>query len=260
MFLMLSPPHPSVRSVFTDVPGSSIHALVIDRKIGEHAPTFVLVPGLGLSGRYMMPTAELLAESGTVWIPDLPGCGKSARPKVIPGIPELADALIVWMDECGIKAPILVGNSLGAQVIVDLCARYPAHASRAVLVAPTIDPKARRVSRQILRLLVDGLHEPKLLYWIAFTDYLRAGFGRMLQTLRLALADPVESKLSSLSCPVLIIRGGLDPIVPQDWAEHAFSLIEDAELVVIPHAAHAVNFNSPSALVAEILRFGWVEA
>lgn len=246
---------PSPRCVFTDVGGLAMHAVVMGENKREGARTFVLVPGLGLSGRYMMPTAELLAMVGTVWVPDLPGCGKSERPPRVLDISELADALAVWMKTHGIENPVLIGNSLGAQVIVDLAVRYPELVERTVLVAPTVDPEAPQVSIQVLRLAADALHEPFALYWIALRDYLRAGFGRVIQTLRYALADPVESKMSLLACPVLVIRGARDPIVPQRWVERAVHLIPNGLLVVIPDAAHAVNFDSPKKLAAEVLNF-----
>ncbi len=232
-----------------------MHGVELGEEGGGRAPTFVLVPGLGLSGRYMMPTAELLAEVGPVWVPDLPGCGMSDKPKRALSIPELADSLAGWMEKNRIARPVLVGNSLGAQVIVDFATRYPNRLGRAVLVSLTVDPDARRVATQVRRLFVDALREPAGMYWIAVTDYLRAGLGKVMQSLRHALADPVEDKLPQLACPVLVIRGSRDPIVPQGWAERTERLIADGELVVFPQAAHAVNFNSAEALTREVLRF-----
>lgn len=252
---MNPPSKPRVSSFFTEVEGLNMHGVELGEERGVTGPTFVLIPGLGLSGRYMMPTAELLAAAGHVWVPDLPGCGLSDKPERGPGIPELADSLAGWMEKNRIARPVLVGNSLGAQVIVDFATRYPDRLDRAVLVSLTVDPQARRVATQVRRLLLDALHEPAGMYWIAVTDYLRAGLGKVLQTLRKALADPVEEKLPHLACPVLVIRGGRDPIVPQRWAERSERLIDDGELVVFPLAAHAVNFNSAEALTREVLRF-----
>lgn len=122
-------------------------------------------------------------------------------------------------------------------------------------MAPTMDPAAPRAFTQIARLLEDALREPLPLYWIAITDYLRAGLGRALKTLRHALADPVLAKLPLLACPVLVVRGERDPIVPLHWVEMIARLIPSAGLIVIPQATHAVNFNSPEALIAEVLKF-----
>lgn len=228
-------------------------------KLGEHKdacrPVFVLVHGLGMSSRYLMPTANLLSAWGDVHAPDLPGFGKSGRPSRILTIPELADALAEWIKATGIQSPVLIGNSMGAQVIVDLSVRHRSCLSAAVLVGPTIDPEARRMFTQIGRLLADVPREPPGLYGIAVTDYLRAGVARCLRTLRHALDDPITEKLPAMQVPVLVVRGEHDPIVPQEWTERAVKLIPIADCMTIPGAAHAVNFSAPEALVKVVLHF-----
>jgi pimeloyl-ACP methyl ester carboxylesterase len=52
----------------------------------------VLVHGLGLSGRYMLPTAEHLAPHFPVYVPDLPGFGDSEKPAQTLDVPALAEA------------------------------------------------------------------------------------------------------------------------------------------------------------------------
>ncbi|WP_325099539.1 alpha/beta hydrolase [Luteolibacter yonseiensis] len=246
---------PAIRIRRTRASGLEMHALFMGESPDAAIPTYVLVHGLGMSGRYMMPTAELLAAHGRVVVPDLPGFGGSEKPSRALTIPELADGLAAWMAAHDLPPSVLIGNSLGAQVIADLAVRHPHFVERAVLVAPTVDPGARRVSTQTLRLLADALREPLRLYPIALGDYFRAGFRRSWRTLRHALVDPIVEKLPSVACPVLIVRGGRDPIVPQGWVEQAAGLIPDVRLVTFPEAAHAVNFNSPGRLVEEILRF-----
>ena len=230
-----------------------MHAVILGKDAGT--PTFVLVHGLGMSSRYMMPTAELLAMHGRVVVPDLPGFGRSGKPRHTLSIAELSDALAAWMEEMELGASVLIGNSLGAQVIADLAVRHPERLERAVLVGPTIDPEARGIFIQIFRLLLDILREPTGIFWIGLTDYFRAGFVRMLRTLRLALLDPIAEKLPLIRIPVLIIRGGRDPIVPQPWVEQAARLIPQGRWLTLPAAAHAVNFNAPDALVEEVLKF-----
>jgi 2-hydroxy-6-oxonona-2,4-dienedioate hydrolase len=243
------------RILRTSVAGVEMHALFLETIQDPPSPTYILVHGLGMSGRYMMPTARLLATHGRVVVPDLPGFGNSGKPKHPLTIPELAEVLAEWMNAHDFPSSVLVGNSLGAQVIADLAVRHPHLVERAVLVAPTVDPLARRVFTQAMRLLVDIPREPMGLYDMGLSDYFRAGFGRVLQTLRHALIDPVVEKLPSVRCPVLVVRGGRDPIVPQEWVEQVARLIPNARLVTFAEAAHAVNFNSPERLVEEILRF-----
>ena len=47
----------------------------------EHAWPIVLVHGLAVSHRYLMPTAALLARRHPVGVPDLPGFGLSGDPR-----------------------------------------------------------------------------------------------------------------------------------------------------------------------------------
>lgn len=237
------------------VDGLAVHSVEVGQQGQEASAVFVLVHGLGMSGRYMMPTAELLAPHGTVHVPDLPGFGKSDDPQHVLTVPQLADALAGWMTARQTGPAVLIGNSLGGQVIVDFAARYPALLTSAVLVGPTMDPACRSALWQVFHLIVDIFREPGRLVAIGVLDYLRAGFLRCLRSLHHALRHPVVEILPLVRVPVLIVRGGRDPIVSQEWVESAALKIPWSRLVVIPEAAHAVNFNSPDQLVREVTDF-----
>ena len=215
----------------------------------------MLVHGLGVSGRYLVPTAERLASFCTVYVPDLPGFGRSARPDRALDIPELADSLAAWMQTSGISTACLLGNSLGCQYILDLALRYPELVSRAVLVGPTVNPQARTLFGQVSRGLVDLLGEP-LSYWPLLTkDYLKAGALRTLATLRYALKDPVVEKLGRLQIPTLVVRGSRDPIAPQQWVEEMVRLLPRGQLLVIPGGTHVANYTTPEALAQAVRAF-----
>lgn len=51
-----------------------------------------------------------------------------------------------------------------------------------------------------------------------------------------------------MSAPTVVVRGSLDPIVPQRWAEAAARLLPHGRLVVIPGATHTANFQAPAEL------------
>lgn len=208
----------------------------------------VLVHGLGMSSRYMLPALGALAADFDVYAPDLPGFGRSSRPPETLDIPALSQTLLAWMDALGLERPLLVGNSFGCQVILDLAVRHPARAAGLVLQGPTPDPYHRSLFRHGARLLLDAFLEPARLLPIAVSDYLRAGVLRFMQTFKLLVDDPVEEKLPLVRVPTLVVRGAHDPIVPQEWAERLVSALPDASLIVVPHAAHAVNFSHPDVL------------
>jgi len=77
----------------------------------------VLVHGLGLSGRYMLPTAEHFAPHFPVYVPDLPGFGASAKPAHALDVPALAEAPAAWIRAAGLGRVALLGNSRGCQII-----------------------------------------------------------------------------------------------------------------------------------------------
>ncbi len=244
-----------MQSIFTQVKDLMMHARTSEDATQLSAPAVVLVHGLGMSGRYMLPTAERLTHFAHVYVPDLPGFGQSDKPPHALTIAELADYLVWWMDAMNINSAVFVGNSFGTQIIIELATQCPSRVEKAVLIAPTIDARARVFSRQLARLLLDATREPPSLLPIAVSDYFRAGLKRGARTLRYAIADRIEDKLPHLHAPVLVVRGGRDPIVPQAWAAEVATLSAGVRFEVLPKAAHAVNYNSPDELARLIREF-----
>jgi 2-hydroxy-6-oxonona-2,4-dienedioate hydrolase len=221
---------------WTDIGGVRIHDVATT---GRSGPTVVLVPGVGLSHRVMLPLAELLAPHFAVRAPDPPGFGRSGGPRRPLDVPELADALAAWIGAAGLGRPALVGNSFGCQLIVDLAARHPHRVGCAVLQGPTMDAAARSLPRQTWRWLRD-LAKERPDPWARLRDYRDAGPRRVLATYRLALRDPVEAKLPGVAAPTLVVRGPDDPIVSQAWAETVAGLLPAGELVVTDAGAHTL--------------------
>ena len=84
---------------FADTPSHS-HAAALCAPMP--APTVVLVHGLVIASAYMVPTAERLAPFCHVYVPDLPGYGKSYKPPLTLTLPRLTDALAEWLDALAI--------------------------------------------------------------------------------------------------------------------------------------------------------------
>lgn len=225
------------------VGGRAMHARVSADPPRSSAPAVVLVHGPVISSLYMVPTAERLALHFPVWAPDLPGFGLSHKPRRVLDVPELADALLAWLDAAGLERVAMVGNPLGCQVIVDLAARFP---ERAVLAGPTMDPEGGGAA-QFGRWLRDWTKEPPSLAAAHLRDYRRAGLRRAWRTFRHALADPVRDKLPLVRAPTLVVRGSRDPIVPQRWAGEVAGLLPRGRLAVIPGGPHVVNYTTPAA-------------
>lgn len=222
---------------------------------GHDLPPVVLIHGFIISGRYLVPLARRLAHGFRVYAPDLPGFGRSTKPPHALDIDGLADALARWMDASGIGRAILVGNSMGCQVLAAFAQRHPSRVLRLVLVGPTTDAHARTVPRQAWRLFLDMLRERRALPFLHVPDSVRMGPRRIFETTRHAMGDGIERRAPDVGAPTLVVRGSRDALVPQGWAEELTRLFPDARLEVVPGSPHAANYSTPDALVRHILPF-----
>jgi 2-hydroxy-6-oxonona-2,4-dienedioate hydrolase len=238
------------------VEGLPIHARVsVDPTPSGSLLPVVLVHGIGVASRFMVPIAELLAPYHSVYAPDLPGFGESEKPTHALSLVELTDALAGWTRVIRLEGATFVGNSFGCQIVADLAVRYPELVERVVLQGPTIDPRGRQAWRQIARLLRNSYHEPLSHGLISAQEYPRCGFRRLVQTFRYALEDRIEEKLPHVRVPALVVRGSKDPIVPQRWAEEVTCLLPMGRLVVVPGAPHTLVYDAPSELARVVRPF-----
>jgi pimeloyl-ACP methyl ester carboxylesterase len=214
----------------------------------------VLVHGL-TSSRTLRPLIRALGTRRPVFAPDLPGFGLSDQPIHPLDIPGLADALRRWLLENELAPAIVIGVSFGCQVAVDLAARHPATVDRLVLVGPTLDPKARSTSRLALRWMRNAPRSSPRLAPTIVHDFIDAGPWRSVRTLRRAIDDRVEEKLSEIEAPTLIVRPQRDHLVPEEWTERVAELIPDSELVVLPKAGHSVGPRTATRLTAVLATF-----
>jgi pimeloyl-ACP methyl ester carboxylesterase len=214
----------------------------------------VLVHGLAVSHRYLMPLAARLAGHHPVHVIDMPGFGLSGDPGRVLDVAQHADHLAAWLEATGLPPVVALGNSFGCQVAVDLAVRHPDRVCGLVLIGPTMDPSARTASRQIMRWLRDTAREDPLQLPILLRDVRDAGPHRVAGTLAHALRDPIERKLPLIRLPVLVTRGSREPIVPMAWAQAATRLLPLGELAIVP-GPHNANYGAADHLAELVLAF-----
>lgn len=245
----------NLKHTWVMVNGRRLHMQTTAHPVACAAPPVVLVHGLIVSGRYLLPTAQLLAADYPVYLPDLPGFGQSAKPPHPLDLDELADTLADWMDAIGLEQAIFLGNSFGCQIVVTFALRHPQRISRAVLVGPTVDVFHRTLFQQAVRLALIFLREPPMMFLIALRDFWDAGLACGLLTARVALRDQIEAKLPLVQVPTLVVRGKRDRLVPQAWAEEVTRLLPLGRLVVLPQGTHTINYTAPRELVQVVRPF-----
>src|SRR5215218_3508489 len=170
---------------WTDCEGVRIFYRESTQRVSDVRPrTMMHLHGFGLSGRYLLPTAERLAGEFYTLVPDLPGFGRSGRDTRRLDVPELADAAAAFLAGQGIEKATLVGNSMGCAVICEFARLHTERLDRAVLVAPAGGVHNQPLHRAIRQLLRDGTREPMRLMGVAAPDYIRFGVPSTVQMFR----------------------------------------------------------------------------
>jgi len=268
---------------FLDTPDGRIY---VEEMGPGDGTAIVLVHGLGGSTFSFRTNAVSFAEAGyRVLALDLPGFGlseKGTQPDYTH--PAQAEMLKTVMDLSGLDRAVLVGHSMGANVVLHFAHRYPERTLAVVTVsgAPVFDtewrfqsfflryPPFERAGRVALSRLVDsgrvrGLLESAVADPATVTDamvdgyYFRLTAGEWTSALiDMTIARPgntLDFDVTDIAVPMLLIAGAEDGWVPQsqsvDWA----SGLSNARAEVMSEAGHLAMEERPSEFNHLVLDF-----
>lgn len=231
------------------------------RVSAEAAPVgaipIVHLHGFGISGRYLVPTAERLAPFYPSYVPDLPGYGRSHKPKRTLTIPELAETVAAFLDALGVERAVLLGNSMGCLIAVEFAHAFPDRIERAILVSPAGGPHNQPIYRGLPQLARDGLRETPRMLPVAAPDYLRFGLVNSLRLFHAMTRYPTVERALGLELPMLVVVGVRDPLISKERMRALLERKPNLTLVFHNNAAHAINFSHAEAL-AGVVR-AWLE-
>jgi pimeloyl-ACP methyl ester carboxylesterase len=210
----------------------------------------VHVHGFGISGSYLMPTARRMAAHSLNVVPDLPGYGRSERRDRTLGIPALSDALLATIDALGFDKVVLVGNSMGCPIGLEVAHLAPERVHRLVLVSPAGGLHNQPLARALGQLAVDAARESPRMVPVAVPDYVRFGPLNALRLFRQLTEFPSLERLLHTPVPALAVVGSRDPLMPSPRRVREVGRMapEHVTVVLIRGAAHAVNFSHPGEL------------
>jgi pimeloyl-ACP methyl ester carboxylesterase len=119
-----------VRSGFLDVGALRVHHMQ-----GGHGTPVVFIHGLGSSG-YMewRRNLEPVAVRHRVYAPDLPGYGRTDKPRARYTIPYFARFVRRYMDFLGLRRAAVIGASLGGRIALEVALEEPQLVRKLVLV------------------------------------------------------------------------------------------------------------------------------
>ncbi len=235
------------------------------------APVVAFSNSIGATHRMWDAQAEALAGQYRVLRYDTRGHGGSPVVAGPATIEALADDLAGLLDALQVERAHVVGLSLGGMTAQSLAARRPGRVHGLVLMATAAympdgwDARAAAVRSQGMGAIVDAV----LTRW--FTPGFRASHPEMVapHRERFVAMDPegyaaccaaigamdLRPSNAAITAPTLIVAGADDPATPVPMMEEIRGRIPDAELVVLPRAAHILAVERADAVNAHLQAF-----
>jgi pimeloyl-ACP methyl ester carboxylesterase len=227
---------------------------------------FVLLHGIGVSHRYLArlhlelagdgPAGSRQARDPVVYSFDLPGFGGTPRPGHQVSVSEYAAFVAAVLAEAGVQSCVVVGHSMGVQFAVELAQQEPELVSRVVLMGPVVDPARKSASWHVLALTQDALFSEKpSTNVVVFSDYFKTGLRWYLTQLPVMLNYPMEQRTREVTQPVLVLRGGRDPIARRPWCEYLADQPLHGTFVEVPGCGHVAQDSAPEAVARAIVHW-----
>ena len=271
-------------SKFDNVNGINIHY----KTYGQGEPTFILLHGFGASVFSWRDVVEPLAQHGTVIAYDRPAFGLTERPLEWEGESPYGpqaqvDIVLGLMDELGVEKAILVGNSAGGTVSMQVALQHPERVEALILVdaavyagggAPSwsrpilktpqmnhIGPLiARQLQAQGVEFIKTAWHDPSKITQDIFDGYQKplqiANWDKALWQLTVASEESgLVERLAEITMPTLVITGDDDRIVPTEQSLRLADELPNAELKVIAQSGHLPHEEKPVEFMQAVTEF-----
>ena len=268
--------------------GGEVDGLTLHYVVAGRGPAVVLLHGLGGFAQSWRHTIDALSTRATVFAVDLPGFGRSAKPRTAYRLGYFARALHGFLDAMGIAQASLVGHSLGGSVAVTYALTHPARVERVALVAALVPGFAFRLSwsHRLIALPVVGealalcgraplykaaiarcfhVVRPADVDFLVEHDYaIRTGAearAAWLATARHIRTDFIDHRvdyrraITTLDLPMLLVHGRQDPAVSAKHVVDAAAGFPRAALRWVDRCGHFPHLEHPQVVNAWLAEF-----
>lgn len=255
---------------------------------GTGTTTLLFVHGLATySYSWAMNIAGLKNDFRCIAI-DLPGNGYSDGGDYPYGINFYSGCVYDFIQKLGLRNVVLVGHSMGAQIILNLAANQPNAATKLVLCAPAGFEQFNGMERTLYKTGIsffdffstDEFNLRQTIHSSFFNypskaenmvnelvDIMRhqptSQYRKMIEgCINGMMEEPVYDKLSTITIPTLVIFGNSDALIPnrlihptttRSIAESGTKEMQNATLKMIPNCGHFVQLEKPEK-VNELIR------
>jgi pimeloyl-ACP methyl ester carboxylesterase len=241
----------SVQSQKINVSGLDIHYL----RGGQGEPLIIIHGGSDGANAWMRNITKL-SRKYTIYVPDLPGFGKSQAIEGDYYIPQMVDFVERFTRTLGLRKFHLMGHSLGGGVALHYTLKYPEKIRKLVLVSSlclgreiawwirmfSIPVICRSIGKAVLSVLKGLMYIARIISpWELVDPLTRASVqvGGCIASLT-EQTIVLLSQLPKIMVPTLVVWGAKDPIVPYAQAYTAAELIPDCQVKVFEDAGHSV--------------------
>lgn len=246
---------PSTTVSTVQLDGLTVRVRTMTAEARDDRPPFVLVHGLGMTHRYLDRLAVELSSDAVVHSLDLPGFGGDPQPREQLGVEDHGALIVDALTALGVERCVLVGHSMGAQFVTAAALHSPELAESVVLLGPVVDRLRRTVLQQAVSLARDTFRESARANLIVSTDYFRTGMRWYLRQLMPMMQYPLERAIEKVGCPVLVMRGGRDPVARARWCRELADRALDGRFVEIPGQPHVLQLQAARDVAAVITTF-----
>jgi pimeloyl-ACP methyl ester carboxylesterase len=230
---------------------------------------------------------EPLAKHHTLYVPDLPGAGRSSAPAARLHPEALAELLVALVDALGIRGALVVGNSMGGYLTLRAVLRDPGAFSAAIDVHSPGVPELRLWALRAAlalpggALLLDQLVARDPRRWVhrnvhyrdeslksleeadeygtplatrggraCFTSYLRDTMDPFSMKRFVEDLAARRARGDAFPVPLALVYSTEDPMVPPRMGHALAELIPSAELSWMEDSSHFAHVDSPERFVA----------
>ncbi len=264
---------------FSRVDNLNIHLL----SAGQGTPVVLIHGFMGMAFDWRCSIPEL-GKRFSVYAMDLPGFGLSDKPLNFDYSSKgYAEFIGSFLDFFNIRRTVLVGNSMGGQIALMACLKYPDRVSALVLIdsggypqsveflffkmlqVPVIgETSMALLDRNIIRIMLR-----KGIYYddSQATDEIVNAYSAVYHTINARKTPPrvmrsimrdeayIASRLNEIKCRTLIIWGAEDKVIASSRAEMFHHDIRQSSVLTVREAGHMPQVEKPEIVNEAIIRF-----
>jgi pimeloyl-ACP methyl ester carboxylesterase len=250
--------------------GNGLQVTIDERgDAAEAAGTGVLVLHGGAGARSVAGLAAALSDHAYVVTPIHPGFDGTPRVPWLDSMADLADAYLDLLEELGLTAVMVIGNSVGGWIASEMALRdIDGRVTSLVLLNATgirpDDPAQITDIRGLLPAEIGRLafHDPAFRPDpAAMTEEQRAGTAANQQALALyagedfLFAPKLRRRLHRVSVPVLVAWGEEDGILAAEYGRAYAAVFPNGHYTAIAEAGHFPHIEQPAAVLGAISEF-----